>query len=135
MRDWERPFAGEIASRWLRDDTVARLQRHRELGHAVILASASLDAYLDPLGAHLGVDAVLCTRLERGADGRLTGRLVGANCRGAEKARRVQSWLQSAAHQGAALWAYGDSPSDRELLATANHPVWVDEGRLPAEPR
>jgi phosphatidylglycerophosphatase C len=82
-------FADEVASRWLRDDTVARLRRHRELGHRVILASASLDPYLLPLGRLLEVDDVVCTVLERGPDGRLTGGLVGANCRGAEKARRV----------------------------------------------
>ncbi len=30
------------------------------------------------------------------ADGRLTGRLLGANCRGPEKARRVREWLDQA---------------------------------------
>ena len=123
-------FAREVASGWLRVDTVARLRRHQALGHTVILASASLDAYLDPLGAHLAVDAVVCTRLERGPDGRLTGRLVGANCRGAEKARRVHEWLDSSGFRGAALWAYGDSPGDRELLQSADYPVWVDKARL-----
>jgi phosphatidylglycerophosphatase C len=123
-------FAREVAAEWLRDDTVRRLRRHQALGHTVILASASLDAYLDPLGAHLAVDAVVCTRLERGPDGRLTGRLVGPNCRGAEKARRVREWLDSSGAQVTALWAYGDSPSDRELLESAHYPVWVDKARL-----
>ena len=127
-------FAQEIASRWLRDDTAARLRRHRELGHTVILASASLDAYLGPLGTLLEVDDVVCTRLERGPDGRLTGRLVGANCRGSEKARRVRDWLGSAGLADAVLWAYGDSPGDRPLLERADHPVWVDAARLEAEP-
>jgi len=128
-------FANEIASRWLRDDTVARLRRHRELGHRVILASASLDPYLVPLGRVLEVDDVVCTRLERGPDGRLTGRLVGANCRGGEKARRVAEWLQTKRLTDAELWAYGDSRSDRELLDAADRPVWVDGTRLDAEPR
>ena len=128
-------FAREVARRWLRDDVVARLDRHRRLGHTVILASASLDAYLRPLARALQVDGVVCTRLERGLDGRLTGRLVGRNCRAAEKARRVREWLASAGLSDAILWAYGDSPGDRELLASADHPVWVDSGRLEAEPR
>jgi phosphatidylglycerophosphatase C len=128
-------FADEVASRWLRDDVVERLRRHRELGHRVILASASLDPYLVPLGRGLEVDDVVCTQLERGPDGRLTGRLAGANCRAAEKARRVAVWLEATGRANAELWAYGDSAGDRELLAAADRPVWVGTARLEAEPR
>jgi phosphatidylglycerophosphatase C len=127
-------FAREFASRRLREDTTARLRRHRELGHTVILASASFEAYLAPLGAELGVDGVVCTRLERDADERLTGRLSGANCRGPEKARRVREWLAEAGLEGAELWAYGDSPGDAELLAAADHPVRVDGVRIGPDP-
>jgi len=128
-------FAREVGAGRLRDDTVARLRRHRELGHTVILASASLDPYLVPLGRSLGVDAVVCTVLERGRDGRLTGRLVGANCRGAEKARRVRGWLLEHDLADAELWAYGDSSGDDELLALADRPLRVDGIRVDPEPR
>jgi phosphatidylglycerophosphatase C len=127
-------FAREVGAGRLRDDTVARLRRHRELAHTVILASASLDPYLVPLGRSLGVDAVVCTVLERGADGRLTGRLAGANCRGAEKARRVRDWLRENDLAGAELWAYGDSSGDDELLALADRPLRVDGIRVDPEP-
>jgi phosphatidylglycerophosphatase C len=127
-------FAAEVASGWLRDDIAARLRRHRELGHSVVLASASLDAYLVPLGERLGVDDVICTQLERGADGRLTGRLAGANCRGAEKARRVRRWLAEHDLEDASIWSYGDSPDDAPLLEAATHPVWIDRVRLDADP-
>ncbi len=130
-----RAFAREVGEERMRDDTVARLRRHRELGHTVILASASLDPYLMPLGSSLGVDAVVCTVLEQGLDGRLTGRLVGANCRGAEKARRVQEWLRENGLADAELWAYGDSSGDDELLALADHPLRVDGIRVGPEPR
>jgi phosphatidylglycerophosphatase C len=128
-------FAREVGAGRLRDDTVARLRRHRELGHTVILASASLDPYLVPLGSSLGVDAVVCTVLERGRDGRLTGRLVGENCRGAEKARRVRDWLRANELADAELWAYGDSAGDDELLALADRPLRVDGIRVDPEPR
>lgn len=127
-------FARDFVSRRLRDDTTGRLRRHRELGHTVILASASLEHYLGPLGAELGVEAVVCTRLEVGPDGVLTGRLHGANCRGPEKARRVREWLAGAGLEDAELWAYGDSPGDAELLAAADHPIRVDTVRLGPEP-
>ena len=127
-------FAHGVAAEWLRDDTLARLERHRALGHTVILASASLDPYLLPLGVSLGVDGVVCTVLERGPDGRLTGRLEGANCRGAEKARRVRGWLEERGLGEAELWAYGDSDGDAELLALADHPLRVDGVRVGPEP-
>ena len=127
-------FAEEVASSRLREDTVARLRRHRELGHTVLLASASLDLYLEPLGELLPADGIVCTRLERGTDGRLTGRLVGHNCRGAEKALRVREWLAVSGLGDAELWAYGDSDGDTELLALADHPHRVDGVRLDPEP-
>ena len=127
-------FAKEVITPRLRADTSARLRRHRDLGHTVILASASLDPYVVPLGRLLEVDDVVCTLLGRDRDGRLTGELAGANCRGPEKARRVREWLADAGLGDAVLWAYGDSAGDRELLALATHPVWVRRTELVPEP-
>jgi phosphatidylglycerophosphatase C len=127
-------FSGRVAAAWLRPDTLARLRRHRELGHAVLLASASFADYLEPLAAAIGAHGVVCTRLEADPAGVLTGRLEGGNCRGPEKARRVRSWLAAQGLEGAELWAYGDSAGDRELLAAAEHAVWVTKAPLDPEP-
>ena len=127
-------FCRTYISQRLRGDTTARLRRHRELGHTVILASASLEPYVGPLGELLDVHGVVCTRLEHDGAGRLTGRLRGANCRGPEKARRVEEWLRQAGFTGAELWCYGDSASDDEFLAAADHPVRVDGVRIGPEP-
>ena len=51
-----------------------------------------------------------------------TGQLEGGNVRGPEKVRRVREWLGAGEVE---LWAYGDSAGDRELLAAADHPVWM----------
>jgi phosphatidylglycerophosphatase C len=120
-------FAERVEQRWLRSDTMARMRWHHQHGHAVVLVSASLATYLRPLGRRLGiVDGVVGTELAVGPDGRCTGELLGANCRGAEKVRRLHGWLDQ--HHGGRsdvlLWAYGDSPDDRDLLADADRPVW-----------
>ena len=127
-------FAQQVHDGWMRSDTMARLQRHRALGHRVVLVSASLDTYLAPLGALLGVDGVVCSRLEIGPDGSATGKLVGANCRGPEKERRLRVWLEREGLTDSELWAYGDSAGDRELLGMADHGQRVDGVILPVEP-
>lgn len=120
-----RTYAETIVQGNLRTDTPARLAWHRARGDVTLIVSASFETYVAPLGVILGVDDVLCTRLEVGADGALTGRLDGPNCRGPEKARRLDAWLAEHELDEAELWAYGDSKGDDELLALADHPVWV----------
>ena len=120
-------FASKVADKWLRSDVATRMRWHQEQGHVVILVSASLGAYLHPLGDLLEVDAVLCTELEE-MDGLLTGKLVGQNCRGKEKASRVQKWCQDSGIATEDLvYAYGDSSGDTELLELFSDPTWVND--------
>lgn len=127
-------YAVELTTRRLRADTVERLEWHRERGHRIVLVSASLRPYLVPLGTKLGVDAVLCCEIEV-AEGIVTGRLAGLNCRGPEKLRRLHEWLTG---QGLAdraeIWAYGDSVGDRELLAGATRSFFVRKTVVPSMP-
>jgi phosphatidylglycerophosphatase C len=135
-REWEdvaasgRAFARRVIARGLRPDTVARLAWHRAEGHHIVIVSASLDAYLHEVAEQLGVDAVLCTTLERDERGRVTGRLVGGNCRGPEKVARLRAHVGD---EPMLLWAYGDSSGDRELLALADRAVRVSR-RAPVVP-
>jgi phosphatidylglycerophosphatase C len=124
-------YAHHIAEHWLRPDTVQRLQWHHDQGHQVVLVSASYEMYLRPLGALLGVDEVLATRLEVIGE-RCTGELEGQNCRGQEKLRRLYEWMALAIGERSEveLWAYGDSPGDRAMLAAADHPIWVNRDPL-----
>lgn len=111
----------------LRPETVERIRWHQSEGHEVLIVSASLRAYLDPVVEHLGIDGVCAVELEVDDEERLTGRMIGANCRGAEKVRRLTEWLGGEAP--ARLWAYGNSSGDRELLAAAHEPIWVGRRR------
>ena len=121
-------FAGDVVASHLRPDTRERLDWHRSEGHELVIVSASPELYVAPVGRRLGVDAVLATRLEVGPDGRLTGRFEGRNCRGPEKALRLRQHLDPGS---TLLFAYGDSPGDRELLAMAQTAVWVGRRTLP----
>jgi phosphatidylglycerophosphatase C len=115
-----RVFASEVVGEHLRRDAVERADWHRTQGHRLVIVSASLGVYLRPIAERLRFDAVLATELEVGDDGRLTGRMLGENVRGAEKARRLEEWLDGTTPF---VWAYGDSSGDQELWARADRAV------------
>jgi phosphatidylglycerophosphatase C len=124
LDDTARQFADEIIRNHLDADALARVEWHREQGHRLVIVSASLGAYLRPVAQHLRFDDVLATELEVGDDGRLTGRMLGANVRGPEKARRLDAWIADACHDPKPfVWAYGDSSGDRELWARADRAI------------
>jgi HAD superfamily hydrolase (TIGR01490 family) len=104
--------------RWIRPKALDRISWHKNQGHRLILVSASLDVYLNPLYAQLGFHDLLCTRLDK-QDGKFTGALIGRNCRGPEKVRLLTELLGPLGLFE--IYAYGDSAGDKELLAVANH--------------
>ena len=126
-------FAQYVLVNWLRPDTLRRLRWHQQAGHRTVIVSASLDAYLRPLALRLGIDDVLCTDSVRSGD-RYGDRLDGPNCRAEEKRRRLDRWLEERGWVHAEVWAYGDSAGDRELLARADHAVWVNGATISEVP-
>jgi len=115
------------ASSWISPELRERLAWHRSRAHEIVIVSASLEVYLLEVARVLPIDCVLSTRLEVDEQGRCTGRMLGANCRGPEKAARLTAHLGDG---GRLLWAYGNSRGDDEMLALARHPVRVRRGRL-----
>jgi phosphatidylglycerophosphatase C len=112
-------FAALVLPELLRDTAMRRLEWHKQQGHRCVAISASLELYVRPWAQKAGFDDVIATQLETLPDGRISGRLAGANCYGAEKVRRLQALLGTAG--GYTLYAYGDSRGDKELLARADY--------------
>lgn len=80
--------------------------------------------WIAPWAKGYGVDTLLTTAPEVDpATGRLTGRFHGANCHGAEKARRITERFGSL--KDAEVWAFGDSAGDDAMLAIADHPCRI----------
>ncbi len=123
--DW---FCRLWVSRRLREDVVERLRGHQQAGDRVILLSASPDVYVGAIGRMLGIEEVLCTRVA-GDEQCWDGTLVGDNCKGEGKVRRLSEHLAAAAPP-AGSWAYGDSKSDLPLLHWVGNGLLVKRGRL-----
>lgn len=111
-KDW-------IAGIPLRPDVLERLKWHKQAGHHCIMVSASPDVYLEAMASRLGFDALVCTQLEVGQTGLLTGRFATPNCWGSEKVRRLQE--QVGPLDQIELHAYGDSAGDYAMLEAADH--------------
>jgi len=110
-------------------DAAPELFRLREQGVKIVIVSASSDLYMRVLPEFLPVDAVISTVCET-RDGRYTGK-IGKNCKGDEKVRRIEAWLQE---QGLSIdkeksAGYGDSPSDAPMLLLTAAPNLVNPKR------
>jgi HAD superfamily hydrolase (TIGR01490 family) len=109
-------YAREAIPPLLRPAALERIDWHKSRGDRIVIVSASLDVYLEPWCAAMELE-VICTRLETHGE-RLTGRYMGGDCCGPEKARRVRERIRVSNYP--TIYAYGDSDEDRELLGMAD---------------
>ncbi len=112
-------FAKNIIPKKLRPEGIERLQWHQKQGHRCILISANIDIFLEPWALYAGFNDLICSKVAVDDHNKLTGKLLGLNCWGAEKIRRLLQVAGPKSHY--TLYAYGDSKGDRELLQLADH--------------
>ena len=112
-------FARDVIPPTVRPEAMERLPWHRDQGDTIAVVSGSFDLYLSHWCAQHGLE-LLCSSLEV-RNGVMTGRFEGAQCVGAEKARRVRERYDLSRYR--VVYAYGDTHEDRDLLALA-HRRW-----------
>lgn len=121
----------EILKPLLAPTMCERLAFHRARGDVLVILSASIRYMLDPAARDLGFDHLLCTDLEEGPDGRLTGRPLGGGMllgpRKEEAARRLAS---EAGLDLARSFAYSDHHSDWPMLKMVGQGYAVNPTRL-----
>ena len=129
MDTFARDFFRDVQQKFFFEDAAPELFQLREQGVKIVVVSASSDSYMKVLPEFLPVDAVICTTCEI-IDGRYTGK-IGKNCKGEEKVRRINAWLEA---QGLSIdmeksSGYGDSPSDAPMLLLTAAPTLVNPKR------
>lgn len=115
----------EMASRFveawipqaIRPAALSKLVEHLHNRDRVVIVSASPELYLGLWARSLGQIEVLATQLEFDSRRRFTGRILGRNCRGEEKVRRLLSAIPD--YQDYHVIVYGDSSGDRNLYQIA----------------
>ncbi|WP_168384850.1 HAD family hydrolase [Acinetobacter indicus] len=100
-----------------------QLRQHQELGHEVVLVSASLDLYLKPVCSYLNID-LICSEVEIKA-GKMTGFYQTSDCSNEQKKIRILEKYNLENY--AEIYAYGNSEEDEEMLSLADQHYF--EGR------
>ena len=116
VRALGRDYARDVLPRMIRPHALAQIRWHRRQGDLVVIVSASLDVYLEPWCAALGVE-LICTQLEE-RNGRLTGRYCSGDCSGIAKVQRIRERYD--VNRYPLIYAYGDTSEDREMLELAH---------------
>jgi alcohol-forming fatty acyl-CoA reductase len=102
---------------------IARVRRHRELGHPTLLITGALDFVIEPLRPLF--DEVICASLGE-SDGALTGQLTATPPTGEARTIVMDEWARSRGLTLEQTVSYADSTSDLPMLEAAGHPVAVN---------
>ncbi|MEX0981878.1 MAG: HAD family phosphatase [Bacteroidales bacterium] len=108
----------------VRPEMIEAVNYHYRNNARVILLSSALPYLCDPIAELLGMDDVVCSRLET-RDGCFTGRSVGRLVFGPEKAVRMKAYCNSHNFPSDTAWYYGDAYADRYVLESIGHAVCV----------
>ncbi|MDO5059916.1 MAG: HAD family hydrolase [Neisseria sp.] len=105
------------------------VESHRAAGDELLVISSTNEFIISPICRHFGIENIIGTQLETGADGRYTGRYIGIPSLKEGKITRLNQWL---AERGETLESYGksyfysDSKNDLPLLRVVSDPVAVN---------
>lgn len=122
---WHRQFMKEKIEPIMLPKAGELLQKHRDLGHFLLIITATNRFVTGPIAEALGVDHMLATEPQM-RDGRYTGEVEGTPCFQQGKVTRLEAWLAQSGHNLADSWFYSDSHNDLPLLEMVEHPVAVD---------
>jgi len=100
--------------------------RHRDRGDIVAIVTGASQYVARPLARSIGIDHLVTTELEVGADGRFTGRLTPPLCYGKGKIVRSLRLAESLGFDLRESTFYSDSFTDLPLLAHVAEPVVVN---------
>lgn len=119
-------FYQEHLKTHLAPNILERVEHHHQQGHVLVLISGSIRYLLEPVAEDLGFHHLLCTDLEIGPDGFLTGRAQGPLCLDSTKRELAEKLARDFRIDLTASYAYGNHQADLPLLKSVGHPHVVE---------
>lgn len=110
-------FCNERLPHLIREKALAEIKKHQETNTPIYIVSASPENWLKPWCEKMNLK-LISTQLAV-VNGKITGKLSGFNCHGAEKENRIRCQIPLDQYEN--IFAYGDSSGDKQLLALANN--------------
>ena len=125
-----RRFARTMLARHIHPGALAQMAADRAEGRRIVIATAAHEFYARAIADGLGVDDLVATRAQRDERQRISHRIDGANCYGAQKLAMLKRWLEE---QGidrgkAHIRFYSDHQSDEPTFAWADEATAVNAG-------
>ena len=119
-------FMAEVIEPAILPQVLALLKKHQDAGDLVAIITATNSFVTAPIAKRLGVDILLGAVPEIGADGQVTGKLVGVPTYGPGKVTHTHAWLAGMGKTLASFGSshfYSDSHNDIPLMSIVTHPV------------
>jgi putative phosphoserine phosphatase/1-acylglycerol-3-phosphate O-acyltransferase len=110
----------------------AIVRAHQERGHTVAIVSSAMPYQVEPLALDLGIEHVLCTRLEA-ENGVLTGRIIHPACYGKGKLIAGEGLAEQHDLDLEESYFYTDSIADLPLLENVGNPRPLNPDRRLAQ--
>jgi HAD superfamily hydrolase (TIGR01490 family) len=117
----------EIIDPIVYDEAVELIGMHKAAGRDVVIVSTSGEEVVAPIGAMLGADEVIGTRMVV-EDGRYTGE-ISLYAYGPGKAVAIRELAEQRGYDLAQCYAYSDSATDVPMLEAVGHPYAVNADR------
>ncbi|CAG0954477.1 Phosphoserine phosphatase SerB1 [Myxococcaceae bacterium] len=131
MEIGEEIFEKQLA-REIYPESRALVEAHQHMGHVVAIVSSALPHQVEPVARALGIEHVLCTRLET-RDGVFTGRIVRPTCYGEGKAFYARELAQKLGCDLSHSTFYSDSHEDLPLFEIVGNPRPLNPDRTLSE--
>ncbi|WP_017933273.1 HAD family hydrolase [Nocardioides sp. Iso805N] len=106
------------------DEAVQLIEQHHAEGRDVVIVSASGTEVVEPIGALLGADHVVATRMEE-SDGHYTG-TIAFYAYAEHKAEAIRELARTRGYDLSRSYAYSDSMTDLPMLEEVGHPFAVN---------
>lgn len=114
----------EVVDPLVYDEATELIAEHKAEGRDIVIVSSSGAEMVEPIGAMLGADHVIATRMVV-ADGRYTGD-VAFYAYGPHKATAISDLARKHGYDLASCYAYSDSMTDLPMLEVVGHPTAVN---------
>ena len=113
-------FARQVLPKLLRSKALAQIEKLKREGCIVVIVSASPENWIQNWAQEQQVE-LIASQLEI-KDDRVTGKIMGKNCHGVEKVRRIME--KYVVEEYDEIYAYGDTRGDLPMLKLAHQPFY-----------